>query len=162
MLSRKLLQGASVLVVVALCACSRAPERGAAGAAASDTPPTATPAPAPAEGQGAMAETPAAQQPAEGQAAEGMPSEGAAPASEERPGAVAPAPGVEPSKVKNWMVIEFARPVEDADLAWLKQNGFQVDTLMSPTMVRGWLEKPEGGEVIGTDPRIARIHAQMR
>lgn len=171
MLTRKLSNGAAVVVVVALCACSRAQEGGAEGAAGTASPDltaTDTAATGTAEGQGAMAEqgamadTPSTQQPAEGQAAEGMPSGDAAAASEKRPGAVAPAPGVEPSKVKNWMLIEFARPVEDADLAWLRQNGFQVDTLMSPTMVRGWLEKPEGGEVIGTDPRVARIHAQMR
>ncbi len=147
MSSHKWLKAASLVVVVAFCACSRAQETGAAGGA--DT--AATPA---AEEPGAMSE---AAPPAQGEAAQG-----AAGDTVKRPVAVSPAPGVEPSKVKNWMVIEFARPVEDADLAWLRQNGFRVDTLMSPTMVRGWLEKPEGGEVIGTDPRIARIHAQMR
>ncbi len=150
MRSDKWLKGASLVLVIAFCACSRAPESGSAGEAAS-TPAAAPEAsqPATAEGQGAMPEkAPTAQ--------------GAAAETAKPPGAVAPAPGVEPSKVKNWMVIEFARPVADADIAWLKQNGFQVDTLMSPTMVRGWLEKPEGGEVIGTDPRVARIHAQMR
>lgn len=151
------LAGASILLVVALCACSRAPETGAADE--SGAQPAARPeAPATAPGQGAMTETaPATQTPAPGQTAEGAAGE-----TVKRPGTVSPAPGVEPSKVKNWMLIEFARPLEDADLAWLKQNGFQVDTVMSPTMVRGWLERAEGGEVIGTDPRIARVHAQMR
>ncbi len=153
-------RGASIVLIVALCACSGAPETAASGepgaaaepAAAPESPGAVTP-----EAQGAMAETavaPAAPPPGRGAAA---PAE-----TVKRPGTVPPAPGVEPSKVKNWMLIEFARPLEDADLAWLKQNGFQVDTVMSPRMVRGWLERPEGGEVIATDPRIARIHAQMR
>lgn len=146
------LTAASIVLVVALGACSRAPETGAAG----ETGAAAEPAAAP-EGQGAMADTPGAPAPQPSAPGETAPGD-----TVQRPAAVSPAPGVEPSKVKNWMLIEFARPLEDADLAWLKQNGFQVDTVMSPTMVRGWLEKPEGGEMIGTDPRIARIHAQMR
>jgi hypothetical protein len=78
------------------------------------------------------------------------------------PSSVAPAPDVEQPAMKNWMLIEFTRAVEETDLQWLEENGFRVDTVMSETMVRGWLEVPEGGEVIGQDPRIARIHAQMR
>ncbi len=154
------LRGASIVFVVALCACSRAPETGAAGEAGAAAEPAAAPEAPGAmtpEGQAAMAESAAAPAPQPPAGEETAPGE-----TVKRSGAVAPAPGAEPSKVKNWMLIEFARPLEDADLAWLKQNGFQVDTVMSPTMVRGWLEKPEGGEVIGTDPRIARIHAQMR
>jgi hypothetical protein len=72
------------------------------------------------------------------------------------------APGVRRPALRNWMLIEFARAVEPADLEWLEENGFRVDTVMSETMVRGWLEVPAGGELIGQDPRIARIHAQMR
>ncbi len=78
------------------------------------------------------------------------------------PSSVAPAPDVEQPAMKNWMLIEFTRAVEETDLQWLEESGFRVDTVMSETMVRGWLEVPEGGEVIGQDPRIARIHAQMR
>ena len=63
---------------------------------------------------------------------------------------------------KNLMLIEFVEPIQEADLEWLKENGFQVDTVFSETTLRGWLEVPEGGEVIGTDPRVARIDAMMR
>lgn len=78
------------------------------------------------------------------------------------PGAVAPAEGVEKPAVKNWMLIEFARAIEEADLKWLEENGFRVDTVMGETTVRGWLENPAGGPVISQDPRIAKIQAQMR
>ncbi len=88
--------------------------------------------------------------------------EPAAEAPTERPAGVAPAtPGERPA-MRNWMLLEFARAVEDEDLQWLEANGFHVDTLMSETLVRGWLERPEGGEVIAKDPRIAQVHAQMR
>jgi len=63
---------------------------------------------------------------------------------------------------KNLMLIEFVEPIQEADLEWLKGNGFHVDTVFSETTLRGWLEVPEGGEVIGTDPRVARIDAMMR
>ncbi len=33
---------------------------------------------------------------------------------------------------------------------------------MGPRLVRGWLEMPAAGELITRDPRVARIHAQMR
>jgi hypothetical protein len=75
---------------------------------------------------------------------------------------VAPAEGVEMPAVKNWMLIEFKRAVEKADLEWLAENGFRVDTVMGPTTVRGWLEDPAGGAVISQDPRVAGIKAQMR
>jgi hypothetical protein len=80
----------------------------------------------------------------------------------ERAQGVASMPGVEAPQMKNWMLIEFANAVEDADLEWLEEIGFHVDTLMSSTLVRGWLELPEGGEAIAQNPRVARIHAQMR
>ncbi len=79
-----------------------------------------------------------------------------------RPGAVAPAPGVEGPKVKNWALIEFVGEIEEADLRWLEDAGFHVDTVMGPRLVRGWLEMPAAGELITRDPRVARIHAQMR
>lgn len=69
--------------------------------------------------------------------------------------------GDEPG-MKNWLLIEFARAIETADLEWLEANGFRVDTVMGAMSVRGWLEDPAGGAAIGEDPRIARIHAQMR
>ncbi len=78
------------------------------------------------------------------------------------PAAVAPAPGVERPAMKNWMLIEFSAPVQEADLRWLEENGFRVDTLVGPTLVRGWLETAAGGEEIAKNPRVARIHAQMR
>ena len=78
------------------------------------------------------------------------------------PQGIAAAPEAETPQMKNWMLIEFASAVRDADLEWLEGNGFHVDTLMSSTLVRGWLELPEGGEAIAQDPRVARIHAQMR
>jgi hypothetical protein len=81
---------------------------------------------------------------------------------ERPPAAVAPAPDVEQPRMKNWMLIEFARSVEPKDLRWLEENGFRVDTVMSARMVRGWLEEPAGGEAIASDPRIAKIHPQMR
>jgi hypothetical protein len=65
-------------------------------------------------------------------------------------------------EMKNRMLIQFARPIEEADLRWLEENGFRVDTVMGERMVRGWLEEPAGGEVIGQDPRISKIAAQMR
>jgi hypothetical protein len=80
----------------------------------------------------------------------------------QEPGAVAPAAGAEEGAMKRWMLIEFARAVEDTDLQWLQANGFHVDTLMGETMVRGWLENPEGGPVIDQDPRVAKIHALRR
>lgn len=76
--------------------------------------------------------------------------------------AEAPGPGVEQPTMKHWMTIEFARAVSDADLQWLQENGFHVDTVMSETLVRGWLENLAAGEVLGADPRIANIDAQMR
>jgi len=63
---------------------------------------------------------------------------------------------------KNFMLIEFVEPIQETDLEWLKENGFHVDTVFGETSLRGWLEIPEGGEVIGTDPRVARIDAMMR
>ena len=90
-----------------------------------------------------------AEQPAAGNVAAGP--RGVAPATEgDRPG------------LKNWLLIEFARAIEPADLEWLEQNGFRVDTVLSATTVRGWLEDAAGGSAIGKDPRIARIDAQMR
>ena len=78
------------------------------------------------------------------------------------PGRVAPvAEGDEPG-LKNWLLIEFARAIEPSDLEWLEQSGFRVDTLMNATTVRGWLEDAAGGAVIGKDPRVVRIDAQMR
>jgi hypothetical protein len=64
--------------------------------------------------------------------------------------------------LRNWVLLEFKRPVEQADLDWLEANGFRVDTVMARFQVRGWLERPEGSEVIARDPRIARISAQAR
>ena len=78
------------------------------------------------------------------------------------PATVAPAPGVEQPVMKNWMLIEFARAVAPEDLRWLEENGFRVDTVMSAKMVRGWLEEMAGGEAIAKDPRIVKIHPQMR
>ncbi|UCF20235.1 MAG: hypothetical protein JSU87_02170 [Gemmatimonadota bacterium] len=80
----------------------------------------------------------------------------------ERPAVVAPAPGLEQPAMRNWMLIEFADSVTEADLSWLERSGFRVGTLIGPTLVRGWLEVAAGGEAIARDPRVARIHAQMR
>ncbi len=91
---------------------------------------------------------------------EGMPQ--AAAGAAKPPAAVAPAPGVEQPVMKNWMLIEFARAVAPEDLRWLEENGFRVDTVMSAKMVRGWLEEMAGGEAIAKDPRIVKIHPQMR
>lgn len=79
-----------------------------------------------------------------------------------QPEAVAPSAEGDRAGMKNWMLIEFVRAIESADLDWLERNGFRVDTVLSATTVRGWLEDPAGGSVIGNDPRIARIDAQMR
>ncbi len=99
---------------------------------------------------------------------------GAAPAAEdtmsdEASGEVAAAPGVAPSgqdagrpAMRNWVLLEFVRPVEEADLQWLAENGFRVDTVMGEKLVRGWLEASDGGEVIARDGRIARVSAQAR
>ncbi len=80
----------------------------------------------------------------------------------EDPGAVAPADEAEVRVMRNWVLLEFSRPVEESDLEWLEANGFHVDSVMSELRVRGWLERPEGGSVIAGDPRIARVHTQMR
>lgn len=76
--------------------------------------------------------------------------------------AVPPAAEGDRSGMRNWMLIEFVRAVEPADLEWLERNGFRVDTVLSATTVRGWLDNAAGGAVIGKDPRIVRIDAQMR
>jgi hypothetical protein len=44
----------------------------------------------------------------------------------------------------------------------LEENGFVVDTVLSETAVRGWLEDPAGASTIQNDPRIASINTQMR
>lgn len=59
-------------------------------------------------------------------------------------------------------LIEFTRDVRHDDLAWLRENGFQVDTVMGPRTVRGWLMDAAGGEIIAVDPRVAAIDALMR
>ncbi|KPK82617.1 MAG: hypothetical protein AMS25_01860 [Gemmatimonas sp. SM23_52] len=116
-------------------------------------------------------ETPAAEsamteEPGAGVAEETVPAEAPGEAGEVGAGeaveATPEAPGVRRPALRNWVLIEFARAIEPADLEWLEENGFRVDTVMGETMVRGWLEVPAGGEVIAQDPRIARIHAQMR
>jgi len=78
------------------------------------------------------------------------------------PGRVAPASEGDELGLKNWLLIEFARAIESEDLEWLEQCGFRVDTVMSATIVRGWLEDAAGGALIGRDPRVVRIDAQMR
>ena len=78
------------------------------------------------------------------------------------PGRVAPASGGDEPGLKNWLLIEFARAIEQEDLEWLEQCGFRVDTVMSAMIVRGWLEDAAGGALIGKDPRVVRVDAQMR
>lgn len=78
------------------------------------------------------------------------------------PSVTAAAPEVERPPMRNWVLLEFNRSVEPADLEWLEANGFRVDTVLERNQVRGWLERPEGSEVIARDPRIARISAQAR
>jgi hypothetical protein len=111
--------------------------------------------------QGAAAEEGTVAEEEQGAAAE---SATAAPAVETAagPASVAPATPEERPMPRNWMVLEFARAVEDADLEWLEENGFRVDTVMTETQVRGWLEDPAGGATITNDARIARVQAQMR
>ncbi len=81
-------------------------------------------------------------------------------------GGVAPAEdaagGVEPRASPKWVLLEFARVIEQADLRWLAENGFQVDTVFGEKLVRGWLEASANRQAIASDPRIARIQAQMR
>jgi len=78
------------------------------------------------------------------------------------PATTSPQEDAAQGEMKNWMLVQFARPVEEADLRWLEENGFRVDTVMGERMVRGWLEEPAAGEVIGQDPRISKIAAQLR
>jgi hypothetical protein len=59
-------------------------------------------------------------------------------------------------------LIEFTRDVRDDDLSWLRENGFQVDTVMGPRTVRGRLMDTARGEVIARDPRVASIDALTR
>jgi hypothetical protein len=80
----------------------------------------------------------------------------------EGPGAVAPAAEAEARAMRNWVLLEFSRPLEEGDLEWLEANGFRVDSVMGELRVRGWLEDSEGGRAIASDPRIARVHTQMR
>ncbi|NIR44736.1 MAG: hypothetical protein GWN99_10560 [Gemmatimonadetes bacterium] len=79
------------------------------------------------------------------------------------PAGVAPAlPGDRKARLRNWVLLEFVEPVQEADLQWLRESGFVVDTVMGEKLVRGWLKMPAGGEIISTDPRIARVSAQAR
>lgn len=80
----------------------------------------------------------------------------------EQPGAVAPATEAEVRNVRNWVLLEFSRPLEEGDLEWLEANGFRVDSVMGDRRVRGWLERAEAGRAIADDPRIARVQTQMR
>lgn len=98
----------------------------------------------------------------EERAAEAEPEMDAADVAPERRGAVAPAAEVEARVMRNWVLLEFSRPVEAADMEWLVANGFHVDSVMSELRVRGWFERSEGGRVIAGDPRIAHVHTQMR
>ncbi|UCC71144.1 MAG: hypothetical protein JSV86_12195 [Gemmatimonadota bacterium] len=79
-----------------------------------------------------------------------------------QPGTAPPATEGETETMRPWVLLEFARPLEETDFGWLEANGFRVDTVMSERLVRGWLGGPAGGAVIASDPRIARIHTQMR
>ncbi len=148
-----------VTLAVALSGCTGGTEDGAGEEEASASPPpeAATPAESEMEAVGEQEEDSAT-------AAED--SMAASPAVEEAiapPAAgVPPAPGVEDTGLRNWMVIEFARDVEKADLEWLEQNSFHVDTVMGPRMIRGWLEDAAAGSRLSQDPRVASIHAQMR
>jgi hypothetical protein len=80
----------------------------------------------------------------------------------QQPGAVAPATEAETRAVRSWVLLEFSRPLEEGDLEWLEANGFRVDSVMGERRVRGWFERAEGGRTIADDPRIARVHTQMR
>jgi hypothetical protein len=80
----------------------------------------------------------------------------------QQPGTVAPATEAEVRAVRSWVLLEFSRPLEEGDLEWLEANGFRVDSVMGDRRVRGWLERAEAGRTIANDPRIARVHTQMR
>lgn len=92
----------------------------------------------------------------------GAPEAAAPDATAERPDAVAPAEETDARVMRNWVLLEFSRPVEEADLEWLEANGFRVDSVMSELRVRGWFERAENSGAVANDPRIARVHTQMR
>lgn len=93
-------------------------------------------------------------------------SEAGAPGAAAAPGDTAPAAG-EPQipRLKppgpDLLLLEFARAITAADLRWLEENDFRVDTVLSETLVRGWLASP-AGERVAHDPRIARVYPLMR
>lgn len=74
-------------------------------------------------------------------------------------GSTAPGDSIRPGTPA---LIEFTRDIRDQDLSWLRENGFQVDTVMGPRTVRGRLTEPARGEDIARDPRVASIEALMR
>lgn len=151
MITRELFGSLALVVVVAGCAPGeRAAER------VDETVPAAE-ADMADEGGAVSEESDAAAEPAAG--APELDSPDAAPAG---PGAVAPAGEVDTRVGRNWVLLEFSRPVEEGDVEWLEANGFRVDSVMGELRVRGWLEEGAQRVVIANDPRIARIHTQMR
>jgi hypothetical protein len=150
----------ALAVTVAACGSGE----GDAGAPASETAPAAdvmTPADS---GSAAAAEgmtDEAASQEDEAMSADAS-TPAPAPSSSASSGAAPGASEGEPPATRNWMLLEFVEPVQEADLEWLRENGFAVDTVMGEKLVRGWLERPEGGPVITADARIARVSTQMR
>ncbi|MGD2216938.1 MAG: hypothetical protein PVJ64_09280 [Gemmatimonadales bacterium] len=151
MITRESFAALALVVVVVGCAPGERSEEGGEEAARSaETVPAA-------EG-GAVTEEAAVE--AEPEA--GAPEPDAPDVAPQRPGAVAPAAEGEAPALRNWVLLEFSRPVEEGDLEWLEANGFRVDSVMSELRVRGWFERGEGGRAIANDPRIARVHTQMR
>jgi len=145
------------LAVVALVVVYWGCAPGARDAERTDESASAAEAAIPEEGEAASQAATAAAEPEAG-----APGAVRADTAPEGPGAVAPAAGAEGRTVRNWVLLEFSRPLQEGDLEWLEANGFRVDSVMGELRVRGWLEGAEGGRAIASDPRIARVHTQMR
>jgi hypothetical protein len=71
------------------------------------------------------------------------------------------AASTEDPRLRQWVLIVLARPATEADLAWIRENGIVVDTVMDGVNVRGWLRGTPAPD-FGRDPRIARIVPLMR
>ena len=150
----------AIALVLALVSCAPG-ERAAEDTEETDEAPAAEAALADEDAE-APEEEAAAEEP-EPSVPEAAAPEAAAPdAAAERPDAVAPAEETDARVMRNWVLLEFSRPVEEADLEWLEANGFRVDSVRSELRVLGWFERAEGGSAVATDPRIARVHTQMR
>ena len=68
-----------------------------------------------------------------------------------------------PAATGRWLFLVFRRPIVDADLRWLEESDFRVDSLLGPTTLRGRLLRADtGAGAIAADPRIESVEPLMR